>query len=377
MKKRLVSLLFAVAICSTMIPATLAADQADQPDRPTLEEVMEFLRNQNGAYYDLDGRYGAQCPDFVAAYMNWLRDGNPYSGRYLVYNAYYFPTVAGWEPSIWEVIPNTPELVPQPGDIFVTKGGSSYGHVGVVISSTVSRATVIDQNSINSNFVTGHAAYLHDITWQGSYTPTYFIRYRNFAEPKAPEVPAAPSCDHAFLSRVEQAHPHRTYQICINCGYHQYTGGGSFSASCATCNPKTQWLNWSSWSTSVPAQAANREVEKREVVEGYNLVMYITQEANYPYTRNFRNYSVNGNYAAYGLRSSYGEFAYSRYATKSELDAAAVCSRGTYVYQDSTHVGGRYEGNGKAYYFSDGYYWYIESPVTRTEYRFRDQVTAA
>lgn len=373
MKKRLVSLLLAVVLCSGMIPAAMAADRSGDP---TVEETLEWLLGLDGTYYDLDDRYGAQCSDFVAAYMNWLREGIPYSGRYLVYNAYYFPTVAGWEPGVWEVIPNTPELVPQPGDIFVTKGGSSYGHTGVVISSTVSRATVIDQNSINSNFVTGHAAYLHDITWQGSYAPTYFIRYRNFAESKAAKAPAAPSCNHTFLNRVEQAHPHRTYQICIDCGETKYIDDGSYLSSCATCNPKTQWLSWSSWSTSVPAQAANRKVEKREVVEGYNLVVCVTQEANYPYTRNFRNYSVNGNYAAYGLRSSYGEFTYSMFATKAELDAAAVCSEGTYVYQDSAHVGGRYLGSGNAFYFN-GHYWYVDSSVTRTEYRFRDQVTTA
>lgn len=105
-------------------------------------------------------------------------------------------------------------------------------------------------------------------------------------------------------------------------------------------------------------------------------MVYVTQEAAYSYHRNFRNYSVNGNYDAYGLRSSYGEFAYTRYASKAELEAAETCREGDYVYQDSAHVGGCYRGSGTAYYFPDGYYWYIiGSPVTRTEYRFRDRLS--
>lgn len=106
-------------------------------------------------------------------------------------------------------------------------------------------------------------------------------------------------------------------------------------------------------------------------------MVYVTQKAAYPYYRNFRNYSANGNYSAYGLRPSYGEFAYRRYASKAEVDAASTCQEGDYIRQDSAHVGGYYRGNGTAYYFSDGYYWYIESPVTKTEYRFRDRLSLA
>lgn len=138
-------------------------------------------------------------------------------------------------------------------------------------------------------------------------------------------------------------------------------------------NPAQQWTSWSAWSTEAPTEAANRQVEKREVVEGYNLVTYVTQEAAYPYYRNFRNYSI-GNLAAYGLRTSYGEHAWRRYATKAELDAAATCQPGTYIC-DGAHVSGWYRGEGTAYSFPDGYYWYVESPVTRTEYRFRDQIS--
>ena len=137
----------------------------------------------------------------------------------------------------------------------------------------------------------------------------------------------------------------------------------------------TQWSEWSAWSSVSPEKVSGREIETRETAVGYNLVVYVTQEAGYPYRRNFRNYSVNGNYGGYGLRSSYGEFAYRRYATKAELEAAPTCQEGTYVYQDWAHVGGTYKGNGQAYYFPDGYYWYIDSVDTVTEYRFRDTIS--
>lgn len=370
MKKRIISCLLAIITCISIFPMTAFAASTQQ-------DTINWLYAQRDAYYDLDGRFGAQCSDFVTAYMNWLIDGNPYSGRYGVYHAYYYPTAAGWNPDWWEVIANTPEFIPQPGDIFVTRGGAYYGHTGVVLSSTVSKATVIDQNSINSNEAVGHSAYIHDITWWGDYAPTYYIRYRHYAAPE-PAVPITPSCSHSYLNCVEAEHPHRTYQLCIDCGDKQYTGDGSYSYSCDICNPKVaQWSDWSSWNTSVPTEASNREVEKREVTDGYNLVVYVTQEASYPYRRNFRNYSVNGNFDAYGLRSSYGEFAYRRYASKAEVDSAATCREGDYIYQDSGHVGGYYRGSGEAYYFPDGYYWYIESPVTRTEYRFRDKLSVA
>ena len=40
-----------------MIPTALAAAASDQPDRLTLEEALEWLREQDGAYYDFDGCY--------------------------------------------------------------------------------------------------------------------------------------------------------------------------------------------------------------------------------------------------------------------------------------------------------------------------------
>lgn len=140
----------------------------------------------------------------------------------------------------------------------------------------------------------------------------------------------------------------------------------------STVDKTNSYTAWSDWSTSSPEEKTNREIKTREVTEGYNMVVCVTQQTNY--CRNFRDSSVNGNFSENGLRSSYGEFIYRRYASKADIEAAATCSPGTYIQQDGGHVGGFYKGAGTAYFLNDGYYWYIESPVTRTEYRYRDTI---
>ena len=179
MKKRMFIFLFAMfAVFSCSIIA-----QADAT--PTRDQAVQWLYSQNNAYYDLDGKYGAQCSDFVTAYMNWLYSGNtnPNQG-YAVYNANYYPTAAGWNTDRWTVIKNYLEFIPEPGDIFVSVGTANYGHVGVVLEASDNLyATVIDQNSVNPNETTGHSAYIHTIKWTGAYSPTYYIRYNHFAQP--------------------------------------------------------------------------------------------------------------------------------------------------------------------------------------------------
>ena len=175
-KKRIVSALLVVLVLFSMYTVAYA------DCTPTRAEAVQWLYDQNNAFYNLDDKYGAQCTDFVSAYMNWLYSGstNPYQG-YSVYDANQYPTVAGWNTSRWEVITNYTEFLPEPGDIFVSVGIDSYGHTGVVLESySIYKAKVIDQNSVNPNYTSGHSAYIHDITWDGYYSPTYYIRYKNY-----------------------------------------------------------------------------------------------------------------------------------------------------------------------------------------------------
>jgi len=157
----------------------------------------------------------------------------------------------------------------------------------------------------------------------------------------------------------------------INVTYEGKTA--SFTVTVATPSaPGTGivWGDWSPWSTTVPASVPNRESESRKTTIGYNMVIYITQETASPNYRNFRSFSVNGNYAAYGLRSSYGEHCYRLYVTKATFDSAVRYYEGAYI---SVGVTGYHRGIGQAYYFNDaGNIWFIESESAITEYRYRD-----
>ena len=132
------------------------------------------------SYIDLDGKYGAQCSDLVTAYMNWLYCGATYPDQgYLVYDANYYPTAAGWNTERWTIISNYAEFVPAAGDIFV-----GAGHVGIVLESYSSAsAKIIDQNSIDPNDTVGHSGWIHNVNWKssGPYGVKYFIRYNHFS----------------------------------------------------------------------------------------------------------------------------------------------------------------------------------------------------
>lgn len=175
MKKQLFSIALALCLCVALLPIEARADNS-----PTRDEAVKWLYDQEGVWHDLDNKYGAQCSDFVSAYMNWLYSGNtnPYQG-YAVYNASYYPTVAGWNTGRWAVYSNTSSFAPEPGDIYVQSA-----HVGVFLAGSKSRATVIDQNSwetwalAEENAAVGRAGRIYDTSITDA---THFIRYKNFS----------------------------------------------------------------------------------------------------------------------------------------------------------------------------------------------------
>ena len=239
MKKwyRLTAVLLSVLMVLLMIPFVPVKVSA-----ATQQSAIDWLYAQSEAWYDLDNAYGAQCSDFVSAYMNWLVNGDAFGGPYGVYNANYYPTVAGWNPERWEVIQNYDDLIPQPGDIFVTTGlYPEYGHTGVVLSSEKATAMVIDQNSRTDN----QSAYIHKITWANSYTPTYFIRYKGFS--------TVHECNHkGGYAGISSEHPHYDRYYCSICGKDSpatSTEHEHYVDSCSVCNPtatsrRQEALDW-------------------------------------------------------------------------------------------------------------------------------------
>lgn len=142
----------------------------------------------------------------------------------------------------------------------------------------------------------------------------------------------------------------------------------------------SEWGSWTSWSDSPIASSATRDVGTQTVSRsrktGYNMVCFQTQNANSPYYREFREFSVGGNYGAYGCRTSYGEHAHARTATVDEVNSAATIAPGGYF--NGTY-NGYIRGNATAYVLpgDNAIPWFIASEITEnynvTQYRYRDR----
>jgi hypothetical protein len=106
----------------------------------------EFVIKWNGKYIDFDGVYGAQCMDEMHQYcveclgITDARVLQAPSAKEL-WNT--FPTVYGHE--LFDQITNTPDGVPQEGDIILWTNGT-YGHVATQIEGNIKSFRSFDQN---------------------------------------------------------------------------------------------------------------------------------------------------------------------------------------------------------------------------------------
>ena len=100
----------------------------------------EWALSQIGKSIDYDGVYGVQCVDLIKAYYSYL-GVNAVKGNGCDY-------ITNALPSGWQRIKNTPDFIPQPGDIAVWTSavGGGYGHVGIVISGGLREFVSVDQN---------------------------------------------------------------------------------------------------------------------------------------------------------------------------------------------------------------------------------------
>ncbi len=142
-------------------------------------------------------------------------------------------------------------------------------------------------------------------------------------------------------------------------------------------NTTTRWSDyggWSGWSTGAITANDYRQVESKteQYVNGYNMVSYCTQSSSKPYYRQYRNYSIGGNYGGYGCRSSYGEWARSTFWSPSTLNSATKVPTGT--YSGACSYGGYNRGNATGYAYGD-YMWFTSSTSygSSTYYRYRDR----
>lgn len=136
MKKRIMSLFLALAICMTLMPATMLPVQAATNGHTREEAVakaVEMYRNQ----YDYDGVYGVQCVDMTVGYYRYLV-GYSVSGNGCDYRSNRLPS--GWKIG---------EVLPEPGDVMVWGPGvgganAKYGHVAVVVDTDSAYAYCVD-----------------------------------------------------------------------------------------------------------------------------------------------------------------------------------------------------------------------------------------
>ncbi|MBQ3545904.1 MAG: Ig-like domain-containing protein [Lachnospiraceae bacterium] len=115
----------------------------------TRTQAVNWATSRIGQSIDVDGFYGAQCKDFVNAFTQ-ENFGVTFAG-----NANVLITCA--LPAGWTRIKNTPDFIPQPGDIAIWDY-SSYGHTGIIISANINTFVSIDQNWYNANGTTGSPA---------------------------------------------------------------------------------------------------------------------------------------------------------------------------------------------------------------------------
>ncbi len=123
----------------------------------TRDQAVNWAKSSVGTAFNVDGIYGNQCSDFGSAYINYILYGDPYywqhsGGKgYTTYMGYNYYGLS--YPSGWQKIANTPDFVPQPGDIVCFAAGSSNsaGHVAVAVEgSTTSYIKLIEQDG-NAN----------------------------------------------------------------------------------------------------------------------------------------------------------------------------------------------------------------------------------
>jgi hypothetical protein len=114
----------------------------------TQAEAVDWLNSTLGQHLDYDGAFGQQCVDNFNFYYKWLTGRNPYN------DGLSSPNVNGakdlWVHRIGDFtyIPDSADLVPQPGDILIygAAWGHGNGHVESVLSTDDNGCWVIGEN---------------------------------------------------------------------------------------------------------------------------------------------------------------------------------------------------------------------------------------
>lgn len=147
----------------------------------TRSQAVNWARQQVYKALDFDGRWGAQCVDLIAFYLQYM--GIEWLGASAAKDIYK-----------WDDKRFSKHDKPEPGDIAVwgEKVGSGYGHCAIVLEVSGSRFKSVDQNYINFSLDRGSAGAIIE---HGQDNVLGFVRPKFNPEPEAvpqPEIPAQP-----------------------------------------------------------------------------------------------------------------------------------------------------------------------------------------
>lgn len=166
-------LIISFVMIITIMPQTIWASDAG-----TREDAVKWAYAQEGKFLDYDKVYGAQCVDLVHYYYAYFGKASYATG-----NGCDF--VNNKLPDGWTRIKNTPDFVPQPGDIAVWgKELSQYGHVAIILSADAHSFVSMDQN-----WPRGSAC--KKVTH--NYNKFWGVIRPNFSEPPSNPVTTTPS----------------------------------------------------------------------------------------------------------------------------------------------------------------------------------------
>ena len=118
---------------------------------------QQFLNQVNGKYVDFDGVYGFQCFDLVNKWSTTL-GYRPFGGLY-AYGIFDQPQ------GNYSQIKNTPDAVPQAGDIIVwnSRYGGGYGHTAIATGT----GNTSYFESLDQNYPTGSPAHIVRHSYDG------------------------------------------------------------------------------------------------------------------------------------------------------------------------------------------------------------------
>lgn len=163
----------------------------------TPKQAVDWLNAEVGQYRDFDGAWQAQCVDEFNFYYRFLTGRNPYSDGYGVPGAkdlWNVPT------SRFTKIPDSPSLVPQPGDILIygSGWGGGYGHVEMVTGLDARGATIVGNNLTGNPRLAVQRTYR---TWAQMNGLIGVMRFNGFSQGEQP------------MNRDEEAN---AYRIVLN-----------------------------------------------------------------------------------------------------------------------------------------------------------------